>query len=398
MRGRTRTSLLVAVGTAIAAALAAHTAANIRGLRHPVAPSSDVDERVSVLIPARDEAAHIGATVRSALVQVGVPGLEVIVLDDDSSDATPAIVTAIAEGRPEGGAALVLHRGGPEPVPDGWLGKPWACARLADRAQGTVLVFVDADVALAPDAIAALVATMRGDGFALVAPYPRQIMGSWLERLVQPLLTWSWIATLPLRWAETSSRPSLSAANGQLLAVDAAAYRAAGGHAVVRDEVIEDVALMRAFKRAGYRTTTVDGSALATCRMYDGPRSLVDGYSKSLWSAFGGPAGSVGVNALLLVGYVVPAAAMLGARRPRTRLVGALGYSAGVASRVLVARATDERALPDALAHPASILAFSTLNGISWVRHRRGTNSWKGRPVVAGAVGRQPTESSEAAA
>ena len=381
MSGPSPSLAAATVGSALAVALAVHTGVNLRHLRRPRAPGVPVAERISVLIPARDEQDHIAATVTGALEQRDVPDLEVLVLDDASADDTPRIVAALADANP----ALRLLTGTDDPLPEGWLGKPWACARLADEASGSALVFVDADVDLAPDAVAALVDTLRAGGFALVAPYPLQIAGGWLERLVQPLVTWSWAATLPLRWAESSRRPSLSAANGQLLVIDAAAYRSLGGHDAVRGDVIEDVALMRAAKIAGFRTATVDGSNLATCRMYAGSDQVVDGYAKSLWSAFGGPAGSIAVNGLLLLIYVVPFAAVLGGPGRHGRLVGLAGYAAGVASRILVARRTGERILPDTLLQPASIGAFAALNVISWWRHARGRNSWKGRPVEVGA-------------
>ncbi len=147
--------------------------------------------------------------------------------------------------------------------------------------------------------------------------------------------------------------------------------------------MIEDVALMRAVKSGGRHAATVDGSHLAECRMYDGTAAVVDGYAKSLWSAFNGPAGSLAVNALLVTAYVVPAVAAVAAPRRRTRAIGLLGYAAGVASRALVARRTGERAVPDAFSHPASIVAFAALNAVSWQRHLRGANTWKGRPVTA---------------
>ena len=111
-------------------------------------------------------------------------------------------------------------------------------------------------------------------------------------------------------------------------------------------------------------------------------KDVVDGYAKSLWSAFGGPAGSVAVNGLLLATYVLPAVAAVAARDARTRRWGRVGYVAGVTSRALVARRTGERVLPDALAQPASIAAFAVLNAISWRRHLSRRNTWKGRPVT----------------
>ena len=376
--------VLASAGSALACGLAMHTAVNLRFLRTPDPDAAAIDEHVAVLIPARNEAAHIGQTLVSVLAQEGVPHLTVIVLDDGSSDATAAIVQRFADADPR----VRLIDGGSAALPEGWLGKPWACARLAhddDAKAASIVRFVDADVHLQPHAIRALAALLRGRGFALVAPYPRQLAGTWLERLVQPLVTWSWAATMPLRWAETSSRPSLSAANGQLLMLDAEAYGGIGGHAAVRADVLEDIGLMRAVKSAGLTTATVDGSGLAECRMYEGTDQVVDGYAKSLWSAFGGPVGSVGANAALTLAYLLPPVAALTSRDRGTRIIGVVGAAAGVASRALVARRTGERVLPDVLAHPASIGAFVALNAISWRRHRRGTNSWKGRAVTVGS-------------
>ena len=214
------------------------------------------------------------------------------------------------------------------------------------------------------------------DSLDLVSPYPRQEAESLIERLVQPLLQWTWLTFLPLRVAETSPRPSLAAANGQLIAVRRQAYDTAGGHAAVRGEVIEDVALLRAVKRSGGRGTVVDGTAVATCRMYVGGRDLADGYTKSLWSAFGSPAGATVVMGTLTALYVVPPVAAL--RGSRT---GLLGYLAGVAGRVVSARRTGGRVWPDAFLHPLSILALTGLTARSLRAQRAGTLTWKGRSL-----------------
>lgn len=368
---------IVAIGSALAISLAVHTWWNLRHLRTPDPGSPEAADDVTVLVPARNEADHVHDTVTSLLAQDGIPNLEVIVLDDASTDATAAELGRITDPR-----LRVIHADD-APLPGGWLGKPWACQRLGEQANGSVIVFADADVHFEPWALRAAINELRVSGLALIAPYPQQRATTWLERLVQPLVTWSWVATMPLRWAETSLRPSLSAANGQFLVFDADAYRAIGGHQAVAGDVIEDVALMRALKRAGFHTATVDGSHLARCRMYDGTEAVVNGYAKSLWAAFNGPLGSVGANALLLWSGVVPFAALVFARDRRTKVIGAVGYAAIVASRASVAMRTGERVFPDALAQPMSIAAFTTLNVISWWRHLRGTNSWKGRSLQA---------------
>jgi hypothetical protein len=293
---------------------------------------------------------------------------EVLVLDDCSSDAT-------AERAAAAGARVL--RG--TPPPPGWLGKPWACAQLAAAADpvSAVMVFVDADVRVEPDGIAAAVALLDHAGLDVVCPFPRQEAGTFAERLVQPLLQWSWLALLPLRLAERSRRPSLTAACGQFLVVRAATLARAGGHAAVRAEVLDDLALVREIKAAGGRGGVVDGTRLARCQMYRGWAELRDGYGKSLWAAFGSSTGAVAVLAALAVVYVAPPLAALRGSR-----LGLLGYLGAVTSRIVAARASGGRALPDALAHPLSISVAEYLTLRSLAQHRRGTQRWKGRPVV----------------
>jgi hypothetical protein len=203
------------------------------------------------------------------------------------------------------------------------------------------------------------------------------VAATWAERLVQPLQQWSWLSTVPLRLAERSARPSLAAANGQLLVVDRAAYDRAGGYAAVRGEVLDDIALLRAVLRSGGRGVPVDGTSLARCRMYTGWADLRDGYSRSLWSAFGSRAGAACVVGGLGLVYVWPALAAV-AGSP----VGAAGYACGVLGRVAVARRTGTRAWPDALAHPLSVVLLGWLTARSWRGHLRGTLTWKGRQIA----------------
>jgi Glycosyl transferase family 2 len=336
----------------------AHAAVNARLLRRPP-PPVESPTRASVLIPARDEAEQIGACVRSALAQQAG---EVLVLDDGSGDDTATLAASLG--------ARVLHG---TPPPAGWLGKPHACAQLAAAASGDVLVFLDADVRLQPGAVAAAVELLDATGLDLVAPHPRQEAVTLAERLVQPLLQWSILTFLPLRLAERSPRPSLAAANGQFIVVRRVAYDRAGGH--LPDAVLDDLALLRAVKRAGGHGVVVDGTALASCRMYSGWAELRDGYAKSLWAAFGPPPGAAAVFAGLLLGWVLPPLAAL--RGSRT---GAVGYAAAVLGRMVTARRTGGR-VADAAAHPISVLLLGWLTVLSHVRRRRGTLRWKRRAL-----------------
>ncbi len=347
------------------ALLTAHAAVNARLLRRPPARVRAVGATVSVLLPVRDEAHRVEPCLRALLALRGVPRLEIIVLDDGSSDGTAERVRAIGADR------IRVVPG--TPPPPGWLGKPHACHQLAALAAGEVLAFVDADVVLTPDAVAAGVRLL--DGFALVCPYPRLVVRTWSERLVQPLLPWSWLTFLPLRLMERARHPALAAAGGQFLLVDRAAYQRAGGHAAVRGEVLEDVALARAVKRAGGRIALADGSRLAACRMYTDWRQLRDGYTKSLWAALGPPPGAAVVVVALLFWYLLPLALL-----PLAPVPAVAAVVLGVAGRAVTAGATGGRVLPDCLLHPVSILIVAYLVVRSFVRRR--TVRWKGRPVT----------------
>ncbi|MBB2941642.1 hypothetical protein FB565_001346 [Actinoplanes lutulentus] len=410
--------------------LTGHTAVNALLLRRPRRGATTA-ERVAVLLPLRDEAARVGPCLESLLAQRGVPNLTIHVLDDGSTDGTADVVRKIA------GDAVVLHTG--EPLPPGWLGKPNACRQLADKAgDADILVFVDADVTLEPDAIAGAADLLRRAGVTLLSAYPR-IAGA--GRLAQPLLQWSWLTFLPLRAMERSPRPSLAAAGGQWLIADRAGYQKAGGHAAVRADILEDIGLARAVKRSGGRITLADGSRLATCRMYNSWSELVDGYSKSLWASFGSPLGATTVVVLLLLLYALPpllltttlltglfptteppllatpppplyTSPLLSAASPllldtspvlsatsppllsapslplldtspllSAAAPWAIAYLLGVTGRMISAAATGGRTFPDPLLHPLSIVTFAWLVTRSFHRKRLNQLSWRGRPV-----------------
>ncbi|MEV6300984.1 glycosyltransferase family 2 protein [Actinoplanes sp. NPDC051861] len=343
--------------------LTAHTAVNALLLRRPKR-NATTTARIAILLPLRDEAGRVEPCLRSLLAQRGAGNLTIHVLDDGSTDGTADVVRAIAGDR------VRLHTG--TPPPPGWLGKPHACHLLSEAAGDVdLLVFVDADVVLEPDAIAGAAELLSRSRVALLSPYPR-ISGT--GRLVQPLLQWSWLTFLPLRGMERSPRTSLAAAGGQWLVADRAAYRRAGGHAAVRGDILEDIGLARAVKRSGGRIALADGSRLATCRMYDSWRDLTDGYSKSLWASFGSRSGAAAVVVLLLLLYAAPLAFL-----PAPWVLAA--YALGVLGRIITALATGSRPFPDPLAHPLSVALFAWLVARSFHLRRRGRLAWRGRPV-----------------
>ncbi len=372
---------LVAAGSALAAGGTLLAAVNQRHIRRPAQPTSAIAERVSVLLPMRDEAPRADQCLRAVLAQRALTDLEVIVIDDGSTDNTADIVASVMKQFPAVNARLI--RAENQTPPEGWIGKPWACERLSKAATGSALVFVDADVTLEPDAVASAVALLREMNADLISPYPRQRADGPLPRLVQPLLQWSWFSTVPLKLSEKSPRPSLAVANGQFLVVDSVALSRAGGFEAVKSEVLDDVALLRAVKSTGGSGTVVDGTTIATCRMYETGDELIAGYTKSLWSAFKSPAGAAAVMSVMGLAYIAPPVAAALAPTRTTRLIGLGGYAFALAGRVIVARTTGQRTLPDVLAHPISIGALASLTAASWVGRKRGTLTWKGRPVEA---------------
>jgi glycosyltransferase involved in cell wall biosynthesis len=365
-------------GAVTSVIVSAHIMLNSRVMRRARNDAPPTDELVSVLIPARNEAGRISATISSVLASTGAE-FEVIVLDDGSTDGTADVVQAVGAGDPR----LRVVPGAALPT-SGWLGKPHACQQLGTLATGTVIAFVDADVILDPTAIRASVDLLRTYQLGLVSPYPRQIAVTWSERLVQPLLQWLWMALVPLRWSERLRPASLTAANGQLMVVDVEAYRSIGGHYAVATDVIEDVALARAMKAGGFRAIVADGSTIASCRMYGGWADLRDGYTKSLWAAVKPRSAARAVGLFLAIGFVVPPiGAIVGyvTRDRRLALYGILGWSSATLGRIVSARSTAGR-VSDAVMHPFSVAVLLGLGGRSQRHRRLGSLTWKGRAVV----------------
>ncbi|MBV9109851.1 MAG: glycosyltransferase, partial [Gemmatimonadetes bacterium] len=252
---------------------------------------------VSVLVPARNEAANLRAHL-PLLLASDYPRLEIVVLDDGSADETAEVVQAFAA---ESGGRLRVVRG-TEPPPE-WMGKCWACARLADEARGDVLLFCDADVAAGPRAVRRTVAAMQHFAAEAVTAIPRQRFGSWTEAAVVPLVAQIPVAaTLPLALVPRVPSPALSMANGQWLAFTRQAYARIGGHAAVRGDVLEDVLLGRAVKVAGLRLVATIAARDLAVRMYGGWAEVRAGFRKNLYALLGGsPAAfAIGICAFLL--------------------------------------------------------------------------------------------------
>lgn len=234
---------------------------------------------VSVIVPARDEEEDIERTVRAMLAQT-YPALEVIVVDDRSTDATGAILDSIADPR-----LIVVHA--TEEPPQGWLGKPWALHQGSRRASGELLLFVDADVTYAPEGVAAAVARFEESGVGLLSLFPRLGMHGFWEHIAMPNLAVFAFTFLPLWLANRNRMPVLAVGGGPGNLLRRRDYDDAGGHEALKDAVIDDVGLARLMRRHGYRTEVVRAEDFVYVRMYHGLREVVDGFTKNSFSTFG---------------------------------------------------------------------------------------------------------------
>jgi chlorobactene glucosyltransferase len=350
----------------------------------PPAPVSSEVPMVSICIPARNEALNIGACVRAALAS-DWPRLEVVVVDDRSEDATAAEATAAAAGD----ARLLLIGG--TPPPSGWAGKSWACTRAAGEAHGTLLLFIDADVRLDPEAVRALVAERARSELDLLSVFGTWELVSFWERVLVPTVGWLIRGAVDLD--RVNDPVHLDAfANGQLILVEREAYEQVGGHGAVRDRILDDVGLAEAFKRRGRRIGLRPASWTFRVRLYRSLSEIVAGYGKNLYEGMGRrPAVGLGAVLFIFVGTLFPHIALVGAVAARL-LFGwgvpewgwiawlALVCSLQILFRVRVER-FDGRSGSIAWAHPLAnvLLVAIILRSMFSVQA-----SWKGRRFVDG--------------
>ena len=232
---------------------------------------------VSVIVPARNEALNIEKCLVS-LTASAYPAFEVIVVNDRSDDDTAERAASVPGGRAR--SVRVIDGGH---LPEGWVGKPWACHRGAAAAEGDLLLFTDADTTHGPDLLGRAVAGLYEEDADLLTVIGRQLMETFWERLVQPQIFLAMLFRFPdFERAAKSRRWRDAIANGQFILFRRASYDEIGGHEGVRDEVVEDLALAQRVKRAGLALRIRGaGTDLAT-RMYRSLGDLVEGWSKNL--------------------------------------------------------------------------------------------------------------------
>ena len=341
---------------------------NLRLYRTPQPAAGE--PAISVLIPARNEAGNIADAVAAVLASHGV-ALELVVLDDHSTDATPQILAAIADPR------LRVATGAP--LPPGWSGKQHACAGLARLARHELMVFVDADVRLAPDALVRMAGFMQRHDLGLASGFPRQITLTWSERLLLPLIHFLLLGFLPMAMMQRSPAPGLGAGCGQLFIARRDAYWRAGGHAAIRASLHDGLTLPRAFRQAGSMTGLFDASRFATCRMYHDAGQVWEGLTKNATEGMATLRALPVWTLILFGGQVLPVVLLV--LRPSPAV--ALATAAAIGLRLILA-ARFRQPLASAVLHPFGIMALLVVQWSALLRAARGRPAtWRGRAYPA---------------
>lgn len=234
---------------------------------------------ISILIPARNEEENIKRCIISLLKQ-DYENIEILVLDDNSTDYTARIVLELSQKDPR----VKLYSGGP--LKKGWLGKSYACHQLSKYAKGDYLIFTDADTLHFPNSISSSVACLHRYRIDALSVFSKQITVTLHERMIVPFGKYMVLSFLPLYLIRKSRSVLFCTAIGQFMLFKREVYKKIGGHKSIKSEVIEDIMISKQVKRCGYKFMIFDGRRNLYCRMYKNFREVVRGHSRTIFAAF----------------------------------------------------------------------------------------------------------------
>ena len=333
-------------------------------------------ERVSILIPARNEAASIGHAI-DAILSNGHLNFEVLVLDDHSEDETASRVQSFVA---RDSRVRLLESNA---LPALWNGKQYACWQLANHSKFEWLLFLDADVRLAKDAVLRCVAEQKRSQAPLISGFPMQETGTMAEKILIPLMHYVLLGYLPIDRMRSSMGVGLAAGCGQLFFVDKQAYMSIGGHSAIRNSRHDGIQLPRAFRRAGHRTDIFDATDIARCRMYTSTKEVCNGLLKNATEGIANARLIVPFTILLIGGSVLPGPSLvLGylASAPSTALaILFVAFGISFVPR-LIACKRFRQSYFGAVLHPFGVVCFVALQWVAIFRKRLGlTTKWRGR-------------------
>jgi len=353
--------------------------------KNHVTASLSTTPTVSVCIPARNEEQNIKRAVQSVLAQ-GYNQIELLVLDDDSTDSTPQILEKLATHSKK----LNVIYG--KSKPDHWLGKSWACHQLSQKAQGDFLLFIDADVWLEPNMVSRAVTSMQKSQADFITVWPVQQMGTFWEKAVIPIIYYGLLSLLPARyvhnkptWLPARFSHHFAAACGQCMMFNRKAYNAIGGHQSVKQDIVEDVALAKEIKKAGFSMRMFHGQKAASCRMYISGKEMWQGFRKNFLALYNYSIPTFIIMALLnFITYVFPFGALLFSPvhyNPTVFLLSGIAVATIIIHRLILAEWFGWSKLY-AFLHPVGVSWFHVLGiQVLWDHFTNHNVKWKERPT-----------------
>jgi len=323
---------------------------------------------VSILIPARNEAPNVLPLLQSIHAQ-DYKNYEVIIYDDDSSDDTYRLCLSFTSAHP--GFSVIKGA----KLPDGWLGKNYACFQLAKKAKGDYLLFLDADEIVSAGLINSAVHRMKLYKLGLLSLFCNQVMQTPGEKTTVPLINYLLLNLFPVRLVYLIKSAVFSAASGQFMLFDAEIYREATWHKQVKGKIGGDAAIMKLVKSSGYNGEVLLANGLISCRMFKGYREAVTGLSKNALAAFNYSVAGLLVYLVLLVGG--PMIVIM------TLNFNLIFFMSGliILMRIMISLASGQNAIYNVLLHPLQMINLTLIALFSIQKHLTNTVVWKGRPV-----------------
>jgi chlorobactene glucosyltransferase len=327
---------------------------------------------VSILIPARNEEKNISQIIDDVIKQTH-KNFELIILDDESEDRTAEIISdKISEHNSNNKIKLISGK----PLPNGWLGKNWACHQLSKEASGKYFLFIDADVRLSSGVVESCLFYKDKYKLEMISSFPTQIINSYGEWLIVPLMNFLLLAFLPLKKVYSSANKSFIAANGQFLFIAKSAYEKIGGHLTFKGRVVEDMEIARQVKKSGFNIMTFLGADSVSCRMYDGYRLAYNGFSKNFFPGFN--ISSLIFTLFLTLIFIVFLLPFLMIFMNSSFVLIVFIILLG---RLAISVSSRQNILVNVLLHPVQILIMITIGVNSFYRTKTKNLKWKGRSI-----------------
>lgn len=358
--------ILLIISLSVFCSIAAFNFYTTPELKAPVANTNE-DKLVSVLVPARNEEMNIVSSINGILSQ-SYKKIEIIIIDDCSTDNTYNIASSIKKNN------LKVIKG--EILPEGWLGKNWACHQLAQHATGEYLLFVDADVGIKKESISSAIHELNRTNAELISVFPTQFMKSFGEFMIVPLMNWLLLTFLPLKLVFTSSSNSFVAANGQFMLWKRDTYFNLGGHQKVKDKVVEDMELARLVKQNNFKVKTLLGGDLVFCRMYSSFKQAYNGFAKNFYAGFSiNPIFFILIIFFLFIVFIVPFIIIT------QSVIAIIPVLLVLAARFFVSLSSKQNWWINIILHPLQMILMIWIGIVSLIKFKSNSLVWKERKI-----------------